>query len=202
MKEARLVMKPNKYTKNAIDRVSLQGDTPIKAGLYISLGKRIGGSYSNNYNKNVNLSEIGIVRLDFEPVVITCEEHEDLIVFEGNVYNEHLLSDIVLSYQLGELDIIIDREPYTYYSFSIPAFTLQNFESVDVKITGTNRETNRNVEVIITIPIVFETCGDIFVTEDRVFNFTINSVYYTAYSINELISIMKKNNITVEVENI
>lgn len=35
MKEARLVMKPNKYTKNAIDRVSLQGDTPIKAGLYI-----------------------------------------------------------------------------------------------------------------------------------------------------------------------
>jgi hypothetical protein len=202
MKEARLVMKPNKYTKNAIDRVSLQGDTPIKAGLYISLGKRIGGSYSNNYNKNVNLSEIGIVRLDFEPVVITCEEHEDLIVFEGNVYNEHLLSNVVISYQLGELDVIIDREPYTYYSFSIPAFTLQNFESIDVKITGINRETNRNVEVIITIPIVFETCGGIFVTEDRVFNFTINGVYYTAYSINELISIMKKNNITVEVENI
>lgn len=202
MKETKLVMKPNKYTKNVIDRVSLKGGSPIKAGLYISFGKRVGGSYSNNYNKNVNLNEIGIVRLDFEPVVITCEEHEDLIVFEGNVYNEHLLSDVVLSYQLGELDIIIDREPYTYYSFSIPAFTLQNFESIDVKITGTNRETNRNVEVIITIPIVFEICGDIFVTEDRVFNFTINGVYYTAYSIDELISIMKKNNITVEVENI
>jgi hypothetical protein len=202
MKEAKLVMKPNTYTKNAIDRVSLKGDTLVKAGLYISFGKRVGGSYSNNYNKNVNLSEIGIVRLDFEPVVITCEEHEDLIVFEGNVYNEHLLSDVVLSYQLGELEVIIDREPYTYYSFSIPAFTLQNFESVDVKITGINRETNRDVEVIITIPIVFETCGDIIVTEDRVFNFTINGVYYTAHSINELIGIMKQNNIIVEVEDL
>lgn len=84
---------------------------------YIYFRKRIGGSYSINYNKNVNLSEIGIVRLDFEQVVITCEEHEDLIVFEGNVYNEHLLSNVVISYQLGELDVIIDREPYTYYSF-------------------------------------------------------------------------------------
>lgn len=202
MKEARLVMTPNKYIKNVVERVPLKSDTPIKAGLYISFGKRVGGSYSNNYNKNVNLSEIGIVRLDFEPVVITCEEHEDLIVFEGNVYNEHLLSDVVLSYQLGELDVIIDREPYTYYSFSIPAFTLQSFESIDVKITGVNRETNKDVQVIITIPIVFEVCGDMIVTENRVFNFTINDVYYTAYSINELISIMKQNNIIVEVEDL
>ena len=202
MKEAKLVMKPNTYAKNVIDRVSLKGDTLVKAGLYISFGKRVGGSYSNNYNKNVNLNEIGIVRLDFEPVVITCEEHEDLIVFEGNVYNEHLLSDVVLSYKLGELDVIIEREPYTYYSFSIPAFTLQSFESIDVKITGINRETNKDVQVIITIPIVFEVCGDMIVTEDRVFNFTINDVYYTAYSINELISIMKQNNIIVEVEDL
>lgn len=202
MKESTPTMKPNKYVKGSLNNISLGTLSEVKPGFYISFGKRNGGTYSNNYNKNVNLNEIGIVRLDFEPVVITCNEQESSIVFEGNVYNEHLLENVQLSYYLGELEVSIDREPYTYYSFSIPAFTLQGYEYIDVCIRGTNITTTNAVEVLIRIPIVFETCDNILVTGDRIFNFTVDGVYYTAYSIDELINIMKKHNITVEVEDI
>lgn len=206
-----------------IDKVNIKDLNSSIGTQYISEGHTAGGSFLNNYHKHLPSILIGLPNSVLpDSLYVSCEDvwEDSVLVVEGNIKNEYLLSDLILSYSFvkdGEFFIVSDRIPYTPWEIELSAFSIYNssYTSLYIKIEGIDYSTGELISVLQEIPLVLEedcqeTCADLAKVEAALYavsryyteiltpvKITVNGRSYTAETLEDIKTLLNQEGIQV-----
>lgn len=171
-----------------IDKVKIKDLNSSIGNQYLSESHASGGSFLNNYHKNLPLILVGSPDSVLPDALnISCPDviQNSQIVVEGSLVNEYLITDLVIEYGFtidGEFTEITDRVPYAPWQIQLDAASIYfySYSYLYIKITGIDYSNGERVELLHKVPINLEdgcaaTCNELANTEAALYISSIHS---------------------------